>query len=376
MAVATVFFSFGAVIGLWGGSVAEVSRVASISPDVIGSAFVGYGVAGIVGMAIAGRIGRSVSLKARLIVLLGLTAACLAALFQVTTAAQLIVGLFAFSFLNASVDLVMNSEGLAVEQERGFPVLAGFHGLASLGVGAGAVTGSYISVTLGLPATALACVAVFAIAIYAVAKGTPNRGATHSRESGSSWFRPSTVLIGLGLIVGASIAGELAATMFSAQTMANQAPHLAAYAGFGATAFALCQSAVRMCGDRLRAAFGDSILIRLSLATATAGFLLVAMSTSFPVSALGFAIVGIGTACIVPCGFAMAVKTSTMPAAAVISMLAIITGLVRIPAPLAYGALADRIGFAPAYGVYALLTAGALAAAVIAMGKVRIRRLA
>lgn len=376
MAVGIVFFAFGATLGLWGGSVAEVAEVASIQPDIIGSAFVGYGAAGILGMAVAGRIGRSISLKTRLIVLLCLTAACLAALFQVTTAAQLIIGLFAFSFLNASVDLVMNSEGLAVEKDRGFPVLAGFHGLASLGVGVGAVTGSYLSVMLGLPATALACILVYGIAIFAVAKGTPNRGATHSRDIGSSWFRPSTALIGLGLIVGASIAGELAATMFSAQTMTSQAPHLAAYAGFGATAFALCQFAVRMCGDRLRAAFGDGVLIRLSLATTTGGFLLVALSTSFPISALGFAIVGVGTACIVPCGFAMAVKTSTMPAAAVISMLAIISGLVRIPAPLVYGSLADRIGFAPAYGVYALLAGGALAAAVVAMGKVRIRRIA
>lgn len=359
MAVGTVFFCFGSIIGLWGGSIAEVARQSAISTEVIGSAFVGFAVAGIVGFAVAGRIGRSVSLKHRLLVLLVLTAICLAVLFHISTALQLVVGLAVFSFLNASVDLVMNSEAVAVERERGFPLLAGCHGLASLGLAGGAIGGSYLSVTAGLSVTAAVSVLAFAIAFLAVAVGTPDRGATHSAESGSTWFRPAWPLVAVSLIVGASIAGETAAVMFSAQTLAAQAPELAAYAGAGATAFALCQAAVRMVGDRLRASLDDARLIRLSLIVSLLGFAIVSFSSTFAITAFGFAVIGIGTACIVPCGFAMAAHQTAQPAAAVISMLAIISGLIRIPSPLIYGFGAQSAGFSLAFGIYTLIVAGA-----------------
>jgi len=361
MAVGTVFFCFGALMGLWGGSLAEVARFASASPETIGSAFFAYSIAGIVGMAFAGRIGRRISLKVRLLVLLLAAGACLAALFQVTSASALIIGLAVFSFLASSVDLVMNAEAIAVEQERRHPVLAGFHGLASLGVGFGAIAGSYLSVTQGIGSTTIASMLVTAGALIAVLVATPNRGATHPVGHGSTWFVPAWPLVALGLIVGASIAGDIASTMFSAQALEGHAPNLAAYAGIGATAFAFVQGAVRMVGDRLRRAFGDERLIRISLATTTAGFVIVLIAPTFAVCAGGFALVGLGTACIVPSGFALAASMADRPAAAVISMLAIITGVARIPAPLVYGWLADSTTFASAFLVYALIAAGGFA---------------
>lgn len=364
MAVGIVFLCFGLSLGLWGGSVAEAARVGSISPETIGSAFVGYGIASILGFAVAGRVGKSISLKNRLLFLLVLTGLSLAALFYIRSAGGLIAGLFVFSFLSASVDLVMNSEALAVEQERGRPVLVGFHGLASFGVGGGAIAGSYISVTAGLWVTAIIGLLVYAAAVIVVVVGTPDRGATQPADAGSTWFRPGLALVAVSLIVGVSIAGETAAVMFSAQTLTAQAPDLAAYAGAGAMAFALVQGSIRMFGDRLRQRLDDARLIRLSLATALLGFVGVTVSTSFAASAFCFAFIGVGTAFIVPCGFAMAAGLSAQPAAAVISMLAIVSGVIRIPAPLVYGLGAEAAGFSLAFGIYALLVAGALAIAL------------
>jgi uncharacterized membrane protein len=372
-AVATVFLCFGLAIGLLGGSIPEIARLAGTSAEIVGSAFFGASIAVILGLTLAGRIGGGVSLKKRLLILLLLAAVSLAVLFHTASAAALIASLFIFTFFLASIDLVMNSEGVAVERDLDRPVLSGFHGLASLGVGLGAISGSYLSVTVGLSATAIVSLLVHALAILAVVLGTPDRGATQPAEAGSSWFRPPAALVALSLVLGVSMAGEMAATMFSAQTLVDQAPALAAYAGAGATAFALFQATVRLGGDRLRALLGDERLIRVSLAAAFLGFAVIATSSSFAVSAFGFAAVGVGTACIVPCGFAAAARMSAKPAAAVISMLSLITGLVRIPAPLAYGWLAGEIGFAPAYLLYALLAAAALSLAFFAVGRARLR---
>jgi len=362
------------MLGLWGGSVAEVARIASASPETIGSAFFAYSIAGIVGMAVAGRIGTHVSLKSRLLLLLFLAGACLAALFHASNATALIIGLAVFSFLAFSVDLVMNAEAIAVESDHKKPVLAGFHGMASIGLGIGAIAGSYLSVTFGMAVTTVVSICVTTIAAVAVVFGTPDRGATHPVGEGSTWFKPGGALIALALIVGASTASETASAMFSAQALVGHAPDLAAFAGIGATAFALVQGFVRIAGgDRLRAAIGDERLVRLSLATATAGLLVVALSPSFAVCAAGFALVGLGTACIVPAGFAMAAATSARPAAAIISMLSIISGLVRIPTPLAYGLLAERMSYASAFLIFALITGAALTLTIALGARSRLR---
>ncbi len=365
MAIGIVFLCFGLSIGLWGGSVAEVSRFSSVSAATLGSAFVGFGAAGALGMAISGRIGKSISLKNRLVALIAAMTVSEVFLLHAGSVWNFISLLCLFSFLGASIDLVMNSEALAVEKDLARPVLAGFHGFASLGIGFASIAGSYLSVTFGVTVTAIVSVLVSAVSILSVLHATPDRGATQPIDAGSTWFRPSLALILLALIVGVSTSGEIASTMFSAKTLASQAPQLAAYAGTGAMAFALCQSAVRLTGDRLRHRMGDDRLIRVSLATALAGAAIVASSTGFVQTSIGFAVVGIGTACIVPCGFALAARVSTMPAAAAISMLAMIGAGLRIGSPLLYGEIAEVMGYARAFSIYAVLFLLALGVALL-----------
>ncbi len=177
----------------------------------------------------------------------------------------------------------------------------------------------------------------------------------------------------LGLIVGASIASETASAMFSAQALVGHAPELAAFAGIGATAFALVQGFVR-----IREAIG------CALQSATSALCACRSPRRPPVCSLSFyrlvcrlrcrfALVGLGTACIVPSGFAMAAATSARPAAAIISLLSIISGLVRIPTPLAYGWLAERLSYSSAFLVFAFITGAALTLSIAIGSRSRLR---
>jgi hypothetical protein len=86
-----------------------------------------------------------------------------------------------------------------------------------------------------------------------------------------------------------------------------------------------------------------------------AGLVNVTLSVSFAHSIAGFALVGLGTACIVPAGFALAPRLAPATAAAAISTLSIIGAPFRIITPMAYGALAGATSFSFGYSVYALL---------------------
>jgi hypothetical protein len=132
----------------------------------------------------------------------------------------------------------------------------------------------------------------------------------------------SRSLAALGLVIGACIACESAAIAWSGLVLRREAPELAAFAGLGASFFAGCQALQRFNVDRLRARVAVRRLIVVSLAVASLGFSLVAMEPGFALSVVGFAIIGIGTGAVVPCGFALAASQPGASAAAGLSAAA------------------------------------------------------
>lgn len=368
-AMFVIFACFGALLGLWGGSVAEVSRLAAVPAETQGTAITVFGIAGIVGMMFAGRIFVSVSVRSRLIAYFLLEALALAILLHVGGPAALIVGIFAFSMLAAATDLAMNAEALAIEQDLGRATISRFHSASSIGAATGAIAGSFVSVTFGVSATALVGIAIAVVAVICTVRSITDRGPTEAPGGGSTWFKPSLPLVVIAVVVGVSIASEIGAMLFSTQTIVSQAPALAAFAGGAGMTHSLLQATVRFFGDTLRDGFGDRKVVRGSLLLLALGLTVVTLSSHPVQSLLGFAMIGAGTACLVPCGFALARRYSGRSAAAAISMASVIGGPFRIVAPFAYGTVAASYGFAAGYGVYAIMAVAALMLAVLLLEK-------
>lgn len=365
-AVRTVFFVFGTGLGLWAGAVPTVAATASVGPGELGFGFTLYLVGYLAAMTSAGGLARAFTLRRLILVALPLQALALSVLVLAQGPLWFTLGLLAMGVIFGAVDLLMNAEGVAVEHDLGRPILAGLHGLASAGIAVSAVPASLLATRYGA-SVVIAATAIFAALAFAmVFAATPVRphesGQTLSRATAGSRF--TTVLVALGLVIGISMAGEYAAVMWSSSLLAAEVPRLAAIAGAGASFFAGCQAAVRMVADRLRALLGDSLLVELSCVVATAGFALVAMGGGFWPSVGGFALIGAGTAAIVPCGFALAVKSSNHATATVLAVVTLVTALPRAPLPLVFGALVERFTFALAFAVFVALFVLALAIAV------------
>lgn len=353
--VSATFLAFGLGVGFWGGSVAVVTVRADVSPDVLGGAFFAFGIAQLLGFGMAGRIATSISLKHRLLFLLASLALCLALLLHVEGPAALVAGLFMFSFLGACVDLVMNSEAVAVEHELGKPVMSGFHALASLGVAMGSIAGSWLSVSFGVSATAMFGALTFGAAIAIAWMAMPDRGPTAPSSGSTGFFKLRFAFVALALIGGCTMSIEMSSVMFSANAFTELAPALAAYAGAGAMVYAFLQAVVRAAGDTLRAHLGDARLIAMSSAVALGGLGLLSFSQGPAMAIAGLALIGIGTACIVPAAFVLAPRVAGVPAVSAISVLAVIGAPTRIIMPLFYGLAASSFGYVSAYGVYLAL---------------------
>ena len=183
--------------------------------------------------------------------------------------------------------------------------------------------------------------------------------------SGRSGLSFAPALIGLGVVIGVSIAAELAASLWSTLLLREEAPRLAAISGLGAAFFSGCQAALRFNADAIRLRISDLRIIVASFVIAAAGFALVGSQAGFAASVVGFALIGVGTGPIVPCSFALAARQSEAGPAVGLASASLFSTLTRLPAPLATGAIAQTLSLPAAFAAFAValvVTAAAVAA--------------
>ena len=305
-AITVVFASFGAAIGALAGSMPAIMRNAGIDSETLGFGLALSTAMTVGAMALGGQIAKFASNRA---VLLAVLPALGVLLTLYLTAQSPLWFYFAIIPMGAGfglLDLFMNAEAAAIEHDMRRPVFTAFHGAVSCGVAIVAIIASFLPTLAGTWATGLLICVCFACAWIMVRKGIEPRQLATGTAGRMSSLPNRRPLMLLGLAAGLIIAAETAALLWSAKLLDELAPSLAAIAGLGAAFFGICNAAVRFPGDWLRSHFGDLPLMIASLVVSIAGFTALGMSQSFAASVAAFAGVGLGTAILIPCIFAMA----------------------------------------------------------------------
>ena len=362
-AIAATFFAFGIASGMWSGSSAAILARAGVGAWAFGIALTCFTGAYLIAMSSVAVIARQFSVKRTLIAVLLSIGPVLAALLLASTAIAVFAPLMAYGVFAGLLDGAMNAEGARIERGLGVPIFARLHGGASAGGAVGAILGSLLATSAAPWASALIAEAFLAGAALLVAAAIqPDAG---DKVGGPVPIRArvlSRSLIVLGLTIGVSITCETATISWSALLLRHEAPQWAAFAGLGAAFFFACQATFRVNADALRSHASDRTMMLLSFVVAAAGLGLVAVHLGFAASVIGFAIVGVGTASIVPCGFALAAAQPRVSAGAAISAVAFFGGFPRVPAPLATGAIADLFSLSTAFSFLLALILAAFAA--------------
>ncbi len=219
------------------------------------------------------------------------------------------------------MDVAMNAQGVRVEAEYGRSVMSSLHGLWSVGTlvgGAGGVLAAHAGldarVHLGLAAPLLAAAAVVA------ARWTPDREPPGQPESAREGARedeapprfalPPRGVVAIGLLGFCAVFAEGASMDWSGIYLADvtgAGPGLAASAY---TAFACTMALARLSGDAVVRRFGPVATVRAGGALAAAGGALVVAAHTPPAAVIGFALIGVGIAVVVPLCFAAAGRTA------------------------------------------------------------------
>ena len=356
-----VFFAFAIGLGLWAGATPTLMQQAGVGASALGLALTLHTGAYVGAMTTGGWLVRFIAPRRLILVTLPLHATAFACLFGAGTPWALTAALTAAGATAGLLDIAMNTEATAVERELARPVLTRMHAAGSAAFALGAIVGSLLASRAGPMWCALLIAAVVLPVMWAVARLGPRHPAPMPAHgnAGAARFGPTVLM--LGAVLGLSIAAETTAAMWSSKFLAGQAVELAAYAGAGAAFFAGCQAVIRWFGDPLRRRFDDRRIIIGSLALAAGGFAVVAWSEDFGSSLLGFALVGLGTGCVVPCCFALVARSAPHRAAAALALTSLLAGAVRLPTPLYLGMMATAYSDATAFaGISAALVGGLL----------------
>ena len=128
-----------------------------------------------------------------------------------------------------------------------------------------------------------------------------------------------------------------------------------ARAALGFTAFSVLMVVTRLLGDRVIAALGPVLVTRLSGGIAALGGLLAVVAGTYWMSLLGFALMGIGYATIIPMAFSRAAREDGVSAGQAIASVATLGYGGLLLGPPIIGGLAELTSIRLAFGLLIVL---------------------
>ncbi|POR41412.1 MFS transporter [Methylobacterium sp. V23] len=357
-----LFLIVGFGVAAWAPLVPFVKARAGLDDGTLGLLLLCLGIGSLATMpvagALAGRLGTRPVLAAAVLV----TGAALVALPRAADLPVLAVALTGLGVGLGLLDCLMNLQAVAVERRAGRPMMSGFHGLYSLGCLLGAAGFSAL-LSLGLmPAAAtLTGVAAIAAAFLAALPGILPTVADGPR--GPAFALPRGPVLRIGLLCFVVFLTEGSALDWSGVFLIQERGLDPAWAGLGYAAFSLTMTAGRLTGDALVRRVGRRRIVVLGALLAAAGLGLVTAVPLWPVTLLGYALVGAGCANIVPVLFTAAGRQEAVPAALAIPAVTTLGYAGVLAGPAAIGLLAHATSLTLAFlAVAALLLAVAAGA--------------
>jgi MFS family permease len=320
-AVGAYFLANGVVMGAWVPHVPDRARDLHLDPGALGWALLASGLGAVMAMPLAGRMtahrgSRAVCRVAGIAFPIMLSAVVLA-----PTALLMALALLCFGIAGASMDVAMNAQGIAVEEQLGERTISRLHGMWSIGGFTGAAITSFV-LSRHVPAQAIV-LSFSAFVILLVVTATPHlfTRAEEGLHEQPHALRPHGRLLLLGLVAFVSMVCEGSIADWSGLylSVVRDAGH--GVSGYGYAAFAALMVTGRLTGDSIVARIGEERTLLAGGLLAAAG-LGVVIGTGWEHMTgmlwwlIGFALVGAGIANGSPVIYRTAGRVRDVPAGA------------------------------------------------------------
>lgn len=360
IATALCFFSLGFSTAAWAPLIPYAQQRLLLNHADFGLLLLCAGIGSMLAMPLAGRLANALGCRTVLAVILSAFLFILPALAYSPNHLMMAISLFFFGASAGALGVTVNIQAAQIEKKLGKSLMSGFHGVCSLG-GLAGVLGMTMLMGFGLaPLTGAVIVSVILllIALLAVPFSLSAEPKTAVKETSSEQpakkAAPTWAILGIGLICFVAFLSEGAAMDWSGIYLATEFSLPAAQTGLAYSFFAGLMVLGRFSGHLIIQQFGEKNTILLSALLAATGLLTVVFAPVWQVVLVGYAILGLGSANIVPLMFSRAGRQKTLASHVALSYVSVFayTGSLIGPALVGFGS--EIIGLSLVFSVIAI----------------------
>lgn len=355
-----IFFLAGFITATWAVIVPFARANTGVNEAQLGTLLLCLGVGALIAMPVTGWLTSRFGSRRVILVAVALIVISTPWLAVLSDPLLLALALLIFGIGIGVTDCAMNIQAILVEKQAAKPVMSGFHGMYSVGgiAGAGFMT---LILAMGfsvLNGCLLAVAAVIIMTLVSVSGlltyANPAEGPVFAVPHGS-------VLI-IGIICFAVFLTEGTVLDWSAVYLTDVRAIPVSLGGLGYTCFAIAMTVARLTGDRIISSLGRLPVVLGGALVAAAGMAMVTFIASWPLTLLGYTLVGAGCANIVPVMFSAAGRQTVMPQAVAIPAITTLgyLGVLSGPAVIGYVAHYTHLGFSFSLIMALMLVVGAV----------------
>jgi MFS family permease len=322
----------GASFGIWAARIPAIKAQTGLDEAGFGFALLGASIGAVLTMTFGGWLGSRFGTHVMTPLTMVGCALLLPAIGASSDFASLTLSLLIFGISQGTMDVCMNANGIAVERSGAGPIMSRLHASWSIGAFLGALISTQVA-ALGISVRPEFIVIGAALALGGVILRFTMLPDRHA-EGGGHLRRPTGPLVLLGALALVGLMAEGSASDWSGIYMQRSMNASEATAGLAVTTFAGCMAVARLAGDRLSVVLGSARLVSGGAALAALGLGL-ALAVQIPaVAIVGFGLMGLGLAAVVPTLFRAAGSQPGIPASvgiAAVSTMGYAGGLIGPP---------------------------------------------
>ncbi|TLV04107.1 MFS transporter [Dyadobacter luticola] len=293
---------------------------------------------------------RRIALIAALVI-----ATLLPLLLLASSAIQLAMALFIFGAGIGSIDVAMNAQAVLVQEKHGSHIMSSFHGMFSVGGLLGSIGLGFL-IKAGLsPTVAALSISLLLIVITATQFKKLFPKSEEAQADSMTLSLPKGPVVFLGIMCFITFLAEGSLLDWSAvflQFSRNFDPSLS---GLGYASFSVAMAVMRLTGDGIIHRLGSAKVVLYGTLLAGFGFLIAVTLPWAAAALIGFVLVGLGAANVVPVFFTAAGRIPNIPPSIALSGVTILGYSGQLAGPAMIGVLAELTSLSIALGFVGVL---------------------
>ncbi|WP_040481105.1 MFS transporter [Mariniradius saccharolyticus] len=343
IALGSLFFLAGLCFSSWASRIPDIQLRFNLSESQLGSLLLGLPLGSLVALPLAGWAVHRFGSKIVIIISAFCYLSFLSLIGWSTSIWMLVPVLVVFGMLGNMMNISLNTQALALEDSYGRSILASFHGLWSLAGFTGAGIGAVMIYLDMMPRYHFLIVSGLVLLMLLLSQSYLIKEKSHGGGGGLVLRKPDDLLLRIGAIAFLGMLSEGCMFDWSGVYFKKVVQIDPGLVALGYVSFMGAMATGRFASDSLNNRFGRILILRISGILIFSGLLLSVLFPTPVLATIGFLLVGLGVAAIIPVSYSIAGRSKLYSPGVALALISTISFFGFLLGPPMIGFIADLL---------------------------------